>query len=812
MKSMPLKLICACAAAGIVTLCGAAPVTPRQALLRLGGNTAMKLSVADYDTVCSISSGSRTALYLFSSPGKGYIVAPADDAAPPLLGYSDQGYIDRNCMPPAMEWWLEEMAAEVVAAAENGMTAYDMPYRCGNAVAPMLSTRWDQGEPYNDLCPQLDGKATYTGCTATAMAQAMNHFRHPAAGSRSVAYSWHSQTLSMDFAATRFDWDNMADEYSAASPDSARLAVATLMKACGYAILSNYGTAETSAVVSNVVPALVKNLGYARSAMLLRREFYPAAAWQDSIHASLASGSPVIYTGQGSAGGHAFVCDGYDGNGYFHFNWGWSGKSDGWFLLSALNPEALGTGGGAGGFNSSQSAVTRLRPAYEGAAYVPVMGTAAGYAIDYNYGDNALSLTGGMYNYATSAMNYSAGFSIEPLSGGEKYYVGAGNWNLLDISHGYNSYSRSLGERPDTGVYRVKAVYQYKDASGTTSWYDALVPVSAPPAWILTVTSSGASIQPENRDVALCVSRFRLRSPAFALRPSMNISVEAEITNSGTDEADTDIHTALYRDDADTPAAILDATHLSLLPSRSLTYSYEGTLPASLPEGKYTMYIVGKPYGADTYVRLSDSIPVEILPSCPAITLAVPQWSISEADAVNPDEINVDMTLTCRQGCFADKLMFYFMAPQEDGTYASIGMQRSGVIWLNEGDTASCRFTLSMPQSAPRTQYRLLVNYKGADGKNKYLCRETYITTGISDISAADTPVSLRMDGTTAIFVTERAIAAVECYGIDGRRMSVPTWECGEGVAADLTPLSPGIYILRCLLESGERIDFKLKR
>ena len=33
---------------------------------------------------------------------------------------------------------------------------------------------------------------------------------------------------------------------------------------------------------------------------------------------------------------HAFICDGYDDNGLFHFNWGWSGSHNGFFAMSAL--------------------------------------------------------------------------------------------------------------------------------------------------------------------------------------------------------------------------------------------------------------------------------------------------------------------------------------------------------------------------------------------------------------------------------------------------------------------------------------------
>ena len=33
-----------------------------------------------------------------------------------------------------------------------------------------------------------------------------------------------------------------------------------------------------------------------------------------------------------------FVIDGYTDNGYFHFNFGWSGSGNGWFKLDAIKP------------------------------------------------------------------------------------------------------------------------------------------------------------------------------------------------------------------------------------------------------------------------------------------------------------------------------------------------------------------------------------------------------------------------------------------------------------------------------------------
>lgn len=175
----------------------------------------------------------------------------------------------------------------------------------------------------------------------------MNYFEYPQKGTGQVSYLWNGQPMSLDFSSLQFDWQNMADIYNSNSTAAQKTAVATLMKACGYAVNSEYGTAATSASVYLWAPALVNYFGYAPSLQPVNRIYYTLSDWENLIYNSLQSGSPVLYSGIGATVGHAFVCDGYSADGYFHFNWGWSGLSNGYFLLSALNPSALGIGGSA---------------------------------------------------------------------------------------------------------------------------------------------------------------------------------------------------------------------------------------------------------------------------------------------------------------------------------------------------------------------------------------------------------------------------------------------------------------------------------
>ena len=235
----------------------------------------------------------------------------------------------------------------------------------------MVHAHWDQGAPYNNKTPILNGSHTATGCVATAIAQIMRYWQYPDVGKGSRSYTWETgnKTLSMNFSQVRFDWANMpfihTDTWTSAQDD----AVATLMQAVGYAMDMDYNLASaggSGAVTAYATERLINYFGYAPSSTHYDRDNFGLYDWEDLVYGSLVAGCPVLYHGTGSAGGHAFVVDGYQSDGYFHLNWGWGGSSNGYFLLTALDPANLGIGGGAGGFNTNQGAAINLRPDFTG--------------------------------------------------------------------------------------------------------------------------------------------------------------------------------------------------------------------------------------------------------------------------------------------------------------------------------------------------------------------------------------------------------------------------------------------------------------
>lgn len=149
-------------------------------------------------------------------------------------------------------------------------------------------------------------------------------------------------------------------QYTEAQAD----AVAYLMKAAGYSVKMDYAQDSSGALAMNIANGLRKYFNYDSNIFYTLREYYSATQWAQMIYDNLKNVGPLLYGGGSMlGGGHSFVCDGYDGNGYFHFNWGWSGMSDGYFSLDALNPSSLGSGGGGGGgYNFTQDAVFGIQP------------------------------------------------------------------------------------------------------------------------------------------------------------------------------------------------------------------------------------------------------------------------------------------------------------------------------------------------------------------------------------------------------------------------------------------------------------------
>ena len=353
------------------------------------GNVALRRMPA----LQSAANADAECIYVFSrADGNGGVIVAADDCASPILGYTDSPLPSADeALPRNIQTWLDfytrqinyarehnlSQSAEVAAQWQSLARAKSPTARV--IVAPLIATRWDQMGPYNALTPEN----TPTGCVATAMAQIMKYWEYPTQGNGSRSYKTDDYgRLSADFENTTYEWDNMPAYITESSASKEKTAIATLMYHCGVSTRMSYGTEGSGTyVLENYSKrgddcaeyALKTYFGYKDSMRGELRDYksedgeltdiaFTDEEWRELIREELMAGRPVLYAGFGEDGGHAFVCDGYDDNNYFHFNWGWSGAYDGWFSLNALNLSAVGTGGGNGDFNTLQQVLLGLEP------------------------------------------------------------------------------------------------------------------------------------------------------------------------------------------------------------------------------------------------------------------------------------------------------------------------------------------------------------------------------------------------------------------------------------------------------------------
>ncbi len=282
--------------------------------------------------------------YVFNiGDGQGYVIASGDDCAPAVLGYADSGAIDMNNLPCNLKAWLDGYASQIQCLQEHGRNTPSTPREASNrpAVAPLLTCQWSQRDPYNMYCPidPTTGNRCVTGCVATAMAQLMYFHRHSSSNvtTREIpAYISYQREIYVDAipAGSFIDWENMIDLYhgQGISPtDAQRQAVANLMKYCGTSIKMDYGSSASSSDVLAIAKALIRYFNYCPSLRSVQALSYSADVWENLIYNEVKNSRPVA-VGLSSLS-HAVVCDGYDGNGYFHINFGWGGDSDGYYLI-----------------------------------------------------------------------------------------------------------------------------------------------------------------------------------------------------------------------------------------------------------------------------------------------------------------------------------------------------------------------------------------------------------------------------------------------------------------------------------------------
>lgn len=356
------------------------------------------------------ATASENQYYVYENAnGEGWVMVAANDVAHPILAYSNTGTFRTDNQPANLKVWLRGYDRQITRAAqdENYVANEQVqnewktlrkganPVKAAVVVSPLIKTGWDQDSPYWNSCPQKSGSRCYTGCVATAMAQVMNYHQWPKQGTGSHSIKFNSNTYTVNFGTTTYDWDNMLDRYDSGNPTTAQKnAVATLMYHCGVAVDMQYGTADEGGSGAYTIDyngywssqgtmcaetALTKFFGYKSSTIKgYYRDGSPEdgmrswtkSEWIAMLKEELDAQRPIMYAGAGcddpndeeTCYGHSFVCDGYDSSDKFHFNWGWSNSCDGYYDVDALEPSEPGSGGGNGEYNLEQDVIIGIVP------------------------------------------------------------------------------------------------------------------------------------------------------------------------------------------------------------------------------------------------------------------------------------------------------------------------------------------------------------------------------------------------------------------------------------------------------------------
>lgn len=310
------------------------------------------------------SSDEESSLFVFNIDGGGFVVVSAEEKVKPVLAYSTSGSFDVEKMAPGFDFTLSSYIDEIDFVRENNIAVtsdikkeWAMVESSGRitenrnaGVGPLLTTTWNQNYPYNSLCPEDTaghGDHVYAGCVATAMAQVMNYWGYPTTGSGShsyVPFNWsYDQTYMYDeqtanFGETFYNFDMMPDDLDSLSTEEEIYNIALLQWHCGISVDMMYSPEGSGAYSEDVPYAVSTYFGY-NYPDILDMWYYDNDEWAEALKMELDQLRPMYYSGSDDSGlgGHAFVCDGYDENNFFHFNWGWSGRDDAFCAIGALN-------------------------------------------------------------------------------------------------------------------------------------------------------------------------------------------------------------------------------------------------------------------------------------------------------------------------------------------------------------------------------------------------------------------------------------------------------------------------------------------
>jgi hypothetical protein len=675
-------------------------------MLKIRGEiNSLSLGYISESQIESINKTKVPLYYVFNvGENNGFVIVSADDRAKTILGYSDQGSFNFNTIPENFRSWLNfyQKELETLSLIPDSTPSSNFSIQSESvllkskaaltAVPPLLGNiKWDQDSPYNDLCPLLPPANTsraVTGCVATAMAQAMNYYNWPVTGTGSHTYTTatHGITLSADFSSTTYDWSNMTDTYSASSTTAQKSAVSTLMYHCGVATDMNYDTSSgTSSSKAGI--GLKTYFGYDTNIQQNMRDYYSRTEWVNILKSELDQARPLLYSGSSSSAGHMFVCDGYDANELFHFNWGWSGMSNGYFEITALNPNDVGIGGGNGdGYNSYQSVIKGIQkpnasttPSYVIYTDKPIISSgnvARNNTFNitvneiFNYGLNTFagSLGVGLYNGSTlTEVIYQSSTTL--LS----YY----GWNTL----GLNNISVSSGVV--NGNYKLYIIYK---GTSESNWQIVRGLIGTPNYLNVEITSSNINFStPTGVLPSLTRNSF---SVTGSLYQNKSGRFNVNITNTG---GEYNSNLIIYLSGSTNQQVVLNPQNIAT--GETVDIQYSGTV--TVAPGTYNLNVYYDPDNdpaTTSYSALGSPISVTVLatPTDPPVLTLTQVISFPDKNNVPKNNAVLTANISNSGGYFENNIIAFIFPVAGGASLGYIGYQKA---IIDTGGSLSATFS-----------------------------------------------------------------------------------------------------------------------
>lgn len=809
-------------------------ITPQQALSRLSGGAARKVTATELKTYTladtRTSEAGTPTVYVFNRPAnRGYLILPADDCAAPVLGYADRGSYAEAQSSPELQYWLGEYSRQIEYAAEKGIT-YSGSTRAGlpgrKVIAPLLKTKWNQGAPYNYECPVDNGSRSVTGCVATAMAQVMNYWKYPEIGHGTVSarIKTTNTTVTMDLGLKKFDWANMLDVYNSSSSTEQEDAVAYLMKCCGYSVNMGYSSKESGAQSVNVGKALIANFDYNPNMDFIKRSYVTDSQWDEYVYNELAAGRPVYYSGFSTQAGHAFVCDGYDNEGYYHFNWGWGGSSDGYFLLQALNPGTLGIGGGTGGYNVHQDIIVGLQPKPAGEPVLPTltmtgtfMGSTSGSTVKF-WVEHSGS-RGTLWNYTFTQTKFPMALQIMSADGS--------NSRLKYVTFGTVDINQA------SGIYAATA------SGDTFTWKSFDFSDEPDGDYIVTlgVVDAGVSNFRAVKAAQGCSNKFRLRKAGGQLTVTNNEFTCIDIVSGGF------VSPLFLNNDAKVSVTVtnpFDVEYTQVIGVALLSYDYnlvfrsEGPMVALAPhetrtvefitsmilqtgqsaptqDTEYKMYFVDNEaniyYSPElqTMMRVSDTAPALTTSSATIVGATKKTEYINRYDSNRQvfqldSEKNIPFSITAKNngGFFAGYIKGYIFdieAGTSSSTYCTYPF-----LALENGESGSTTASYNFVTAEPDKVYLMQHFFKNGSSQTNFggsiFFRINKNVTAVDDATASPLAVDYSNHSRMLAITSEAAVDAVTVTAISGQQVLTAANLPAGRSELSLAELPAGIYMV----------------